>query len=1111
MIGTRLQFGVGEDIVFDFNANATLARVQTLLRALSFDNIDDDDPTPGGRMIDYTLTDGDGGTATFSSTVTVEAVDDTPTIGALDGDVLAYAEGDGLVAIDAGANAAVLDVDGSATAGPGDFGTGQLTLAISAGGEAAEDTLSILPSGPLTFDDTTGALGFGGTAFGTATGGTSGSPLVIALTAEADVEMVDALLRAVAYRNTDEDSPVAGDRTVDFSLVNGLTQVPNTVSATVSVSARNDFPSITDFTLATLNYAEGQGPLFLDIGAPAMVTDVDSPDFDGGLLRLAINAGGDAGEDILAIDEGAGVTLAGDGVLVDGIEIGTVTGGTGGLALSIALDEDATAATVARVIQRLTYENTDTDDPTGGARAVLLSISDGDVDPSGTRNLGFEIDVLPVDDPPEILELDGDVVPYVEGDGPVAVDRGTMLDIVDVDSDHFDGGTLRIALSDPSPLPDGDLETLSIRTANGVATPMPGVGNPLVVDGLAIGTIAAVGQLGAGTFFSLDVALNANATPERVARVLRELTYENAAAADLDEGARTLTVQLRDTATGPFATAEVTIDVADRPEPPVARDDAATVSEDGPETAVDVLANDSDANGDPLTLSAIAANGFAGTARIGAGGTILYDPAGAFEALAVGETAEDLINYTISDGTGRSGTAALRVTVEGANDAPVANNDIARVEAGPDEVAIAVLDNDSDVDASDQLTVVRLDTIDTDGTARILADGQTVIYVPDPALAPGSAAIDRLVYEVSDGNGGLATASITVLIGNAMPDPGPGPGPAPGPGPGPTGSPPVARDDAFGTGARQALSGKVLADNGAGADSDPDGGALTVNALAMPVGAPGMPVTLASGAVVTLSADGGFLYDPAGAFDDLMPGDTATDSFDYSVVDDDGLTDTATVSIDIAGPQFTVLIGTPAPDRFDIDSFGTPLRIEGLAEEDTVALPATLAEIDIEAVEGGFRIWTEDGQPIDLISVERIELADTTLVLCDTPEAATLFLLYQLILDRAPDPSGLAFWKASIAAGASFEFVAGKMIESDEFLDNFGVPESDAAFVEDRYLFGLERMPDMAGFDFWTGLLETGALSQAGMAVASSRSPELIEFYEAELANGWLAEEPTIL
>ena len=97
---------------------------------------------------------------------------------------------------------------------------------------------------------------------------------------------------------------------------------------------------------------------------------------------------------------------------------------------------------------------------------------------------------------------------------------------------------------------------------------------------------------------------------------------------------------------------------------------------------------------------------------------------------------------------------------------------------------------------------------------------------------------------------------------------------------------PVAENDAVATDADNILSGSVLADNGSGADNDPDAGTvlgvIEVNGVAANIG---QQITLPSGALLTLNADGTFDYDPNGAFDALPDGDSVTDTFTYTLTD----------------------------------------------------------------------------------------------------------------------------------------------------------------------------------------------------------------------------------
>jgi hypothetical protein len=115
---------------------------------------------------------------------------------------------------------------------------------------------------------------------------------------------------------------------------------------------------------------------------------------------------------------------------------------------------------------------------------------------------------------------------------------------------------------------------------------------------------------------------------------------------------------------------------------------------------------------------------------------------------------------------------------------------------------------------------------------------------------------------------------------------------------------PIAANDGFSVAEATLLVGNLLTDNGFGADTDPDGENLTVTSVN---GQSGGTANLASGATVTFNADGSFTYDQAGAFDALYDGQIGTDSFTYTVSDERGGTDTATVMVDISGA------GTPPP------------------------------------------------------------------------------------------------------------------------------------------------------------------------------------------------------
>ncbi len=91
--------------------------------------------------------------------------------------------------------------------------------------------------------------------------------------------------------------------------------------------------------------------------------------------------------------------------------------------------------------------------------------------------------------------------------------------------------------------------------------------------------------------------------------------------------------------------------------PPVATDDAATTDQGTP-TDIDVLSNDSDADGNPLTVTYVSQPSN-GTALDNGDGTINYQPNPNFSG-------EDFFTYDVSDGLGGTDTARVTITVLGA-------------------------------------------------------------------------------------------------------------------------------------------------------------------------------------------------------------------------------------------------------------------------------------------------------------------------------------------------------------------------------------------------------------------------------------------------------------
>lgn len=195
------------------------------------------------------------------------------------------------------------------------------------------------------------------------------------------------------------------------------------------------------------------------------------------------------------------------------------------------------------------------------------------------------------------------------------------------------------------------------------------------------------------------------------------------------------------------ATATVTVSVANDA-PVVQSDSAETVS--GVPVLIDVLANDSDPNGDALELVSVsAASG--GTTSI-VGDSVRYESDGGF-------TGTDSFTYTVRDAGGAEVTGEVTVTVTPAtpNTAPVAGDDFVLTDRNS-VVVIDVLANDSDPDGDPLSVVELLDLPGPDVGNFTVTEDNRVRFEP----TNWSGAPLQIRYRISDGRGGFAEAIIDI-------------------------------------------------------------------------------------------------------------------------------------------------------------------------------------------------------------------------------------------------------------------------------------------------------------------------------------------------------------
>ena len=335
-------------------------------------------------------------------------------------------------------------------------------------------------------------------------------------------------------------------------------------------------------------------------------------------------------------------------------------------------------------------------------------------------------------------------------------------------------------------------------------------------------------------------------------------------------------------------TASVTITVTPVNDAPTANDDSATMSEDAAPILINVLANDSDVDGDSLTISAASAD--IGSVSV-VGNQIQYTPAADDIGFAT-------VTYTVSDSNGGASTATLTITITPVNDAPIANADTATMAEDAAPILINVLANDSDVDG-DSLTISAASA----DIGSVSVVGNQIQYTP----AADDNGLATVTYTVSDSNGGASTTTLTITIT-------------------PVNDAPIANADS----ATMAEDAAPILINVLANDSDVDGDSLTISATSADIGS----VSVAGNQIQ---------YTPA-------PNANGLATVVYTAIDSNGGASTATLSITITPVNDEPIANA---DTATMDEDAAPLLIDVLVNDtdaDSDSLSITAASVDSGSV-----------------------------------------------------------------------------------------------------------------------------------------------------------------
>jgi trimeric autotransporter adhesin len=408
VIGTYSGGANGTPLVITFNASATPAAAEALLRNITFKDTNSDTPTTGTRTVRFVLTDGDGGSSgNHDATVTVSAVNDTPQL--LGAELIS--DGTFTAGIGAWTNSA------GVTYGAGALRFGEFN---HVGPHASSQTITTVAGQTyrLAFDYGDDSPLWDQSLRVTVNGGgllLDSGPIV---TDKAGNSFVRYEYSFVA------DGASATITFTDTSDTAGLSRSTSNVDGYIdNVSVRQSGGA-----LGTVSYTENTAAVVLDTDVSVFDAELGAlNNFGGSTLTLNRNGGASADEQFSASGL-LGPLTQGAALVYDGTTIGTVTANSGGT-LVLTFNGNATQANLDSAVRLIAYSNS-SDTPPAGVQIDWL-FNDGS---AATASGSTAVSIAAVNDAPLIISNGGGATAAVTvAENTTAVTTVTSADV--------DGGT----------------------------------------------------------------------------------------------------------------------------------------------------------------------------------------------------------------------------------------------------------------------------------------------------------------------------------------------------------------------------------------------------------------------------------------------------------------------------------------------------------------------------------------------------------------------------------------------------------------------------------------------------------------------------------------------
>lgn len=190
----------------------------------------------------------------------------------------------------------------------------------------------------------------------------------------------------------------------------------------------------------------------------------------------------------------------------------------------------------------------------------------------------------------------------------------------------------------------------------------------------------------------------------------------------------------------------------------------------------------------------------------------------------------------------------------------------------------------------------------------------------------------------------------------------------------------------------------------------------------------------------------------------------------------------------IGGSGNDTLIGNDSSNRLTGGAGNDTL--DGSSGIDTAAYGGNRAGYTVTKTASGWTVSSAADGVDTLSNVERLKFADETVAIDISGAAGQAYRIYQAAFNRTPDASGLSYWIRQMDNGTSLSQVAYNFLQSAEAKAAYGSNPGVNDFVAKLYNNVLHRAGEAGGVQYWTGLLQSGAVTYTDVLVGFSESSE---------------------